>query len=465
MLSSRSAKRALTIGVALAALAAATPAYAHDPGVGIVRYNPDGSLDLSFGKGGMVTERTPQGGLDPEGMAVQPDGKILLAGTVSDLASARVGFGLARYNPDGTLDQTFGAGGRVFMPVGQGEGDAHALALLPDGRILVAGSAFPPKGGESQFALVRFTSDGALDTSFGAQGAVLTHVDDSGAEARAIGLEPDGRIVLAGTAFATTAHDDAFAVARYASDGELDRSFGTNGIAETDFESDGPSRASAVLVQADGTLVVAGSTGGHDGSVALARVSPDGTSMLATTRLQGPTQAFAVSAQPERGTLVAGGVGAADAQAFFLVRYGADGAQDPTFGSHGSTTTSFDKGGSGAHSVAVQSDGKIIVVGAGNGDFAIARYDAEGHPDPTFGDGGSRTTRVSDAGSFPAAVAIQADGKILSAGLTYFYVPPPGPLGLPQDQFLILVVAVVVAVLVGAVAAGMYIERKRAHRA
>jgi uncharacterized delta-60 repeat protein len=441
---------------------AVEPAFAHDPGLGIVRYNADGSLDIAFGESGIVSERTPQGGLDPEGLVIQRDGKILLAGTTSDLASATVGFGLARYNSDGSLDAAFGNAGRVLTLVGQGEADAHAVALQPDGSILVAGSGFADKGGESEFAVVRYTSSGSLDAGFGLGGMVLTSVGQSGGEARAIAVQPDGRMIVAGTAFATAEHDDAFAVTRYTPDGSVDPTFGNNGLAITELTTTpGPARGNAVVVEQDGTIVAAGSGGGHDGSLALVRYTPSGSPSPTTTRLQSSAQGYALAAQPDGRLLVAGGVGSADGQAFCLTRYMPDGSLDATFGAGGTVTTSFDGGGSGAHGLLVQPDDKIVLVGAGSGGFAAARYNVDGTPDQSFGNGGKLVTMVSNAGSFPAAVALEADGKLVSMGLTYFYVPPPGS-GPPLWQIGALAASTVVII---ATAAATLLWRRRSTRA
>ncbi|MBV9545146.1 MAG: hypothetical protein JOY61_12315 [Chloroflexi bacterium] len=433
---------------------------AHDPGVGIVRYNPDGTLDQSFGNKGIVSERTPQGGLDPEALVLQADGKILLAGTTSDLTSATVGFGLARYNSDGSLDTSFGSGGRVLTLAGQGEADAHAVVLQPDGSILVAGSAFADKGGASQFAIARYTSSGSLDPSFGSGGLVLTSAGESGAEARGIALQSDGRIAAVGTSFGTADHDDAFALVRYMPDGSLDTSFGDGGTIITEFTTpSGPARGNAIIVQPDGMIFAAGSAGGHAGSLALVRYTTSGTAAPTATQLQASAQGYALAPQPDGRVLVAGAVGSADSQSFCLTRYLADGNLDASFGNAGTATTSFDGGGSGAHGVLVQPDGKVVLVGSGSAGFAAARYTTNGSLDPTFGSGGKLVTMVSDAGSFPAAVAMQPDGKLISVGLTYFYVPPPDS-GPPWWQIAALVV--IAAVLVTAVVGSWMRKRARA---
>ncbi|MDQ6672808.1 MAG: hypothetical protein M3069_19035 [Chloroflexota bacterium] len=475
------------VGAGIAALVVWSTAgalYAHDSGLGIVRYNPDGSLDAGFGRGGVVAERTPQGGLSPEALVIQADGKAVLGGTASDLATAAVGFGLARYNADGSLDSGFGAGGRVLTRVGAATAEAHALALQADGTILVAGSAFGSDAGSvSNFAVARYAPDGSLDRGFGAgAGAVLTPIAPSGAEARAVVLQSDGRIVVGGTTFATGSMNDGLALARYNLDGSLDSGFGSGGSVITTFDTSGaepgssPFRMAALVVQPDGKLVAIGSIGGHQGAFALARYLPNGdldaafgSRGMAITRRDASTQAYAAAAQPDGKIVVGGGVGAANENlAFGVARYAPSGDLDPSFGSGGFVMTAFPGGGSGAHAVSVAADGAVVAAGSGyvstvppqqtgsgqgpvNGGFAVARYLPNGAPEAGFGKRGVVVTTVGDAGSTPAAVAIQPDGKLVVAGLTYFLVPTPTEDRISFNVLLILAVVGLLLLLLGAV--------------
>ena len=328
--------------------------------MGIVRYNADGSLDAGFGHGGVVAERTVQGGLTPEALVIQANGKIVLAGTSSDLATAAVGFGLARYNPDGTLDSSFGAGRAVLTRVGAATAEAHAVALQPDGDLVVAGGASPrsPPRATSPWRATRRT--GPWTRGFGSGGIVLTPIAGSGAAGRAIALQSDGRIVVAGTAFASGTTNDALALARYNADGSLDPTFREQRQRHHQLRfrgSDEPFRNAALVIQPDGKLVAVGSVGGHQGAFALARYLPSGdldsafgTVGRVTVGREASTQAYAAALQPDGNIVVGGGLGA-DVVAFGLARYGPNGDLDASFGSGGFVTTTFDGGGSGAHAV------------------------------------------------------------------------------------------------------------------
>ena len=223
---------------------------------GLARYNPDGSLDPSFGNGGTVTTAFGSGTVQLSGLAVQADGKLVAAGTV--LVGSTLDFALVRYQPDGTLDQTFGKGGRVITQITRSDDDAQALALQADGKLVLAGSA--NVGGHFDFALARYRPNGALDRTFGKAGKVTTDFTgpDNSDAANALALQADGKLVAAGVAFTGGVGED-FALARYQRDGSLDPSFGTGGRVTTDFTGSTPFESvNALAVQADGNLVAAG---------------------------------------------------------------------------------------------------------------------------------------------------------------------------------------------------------------
>ncbi len=182
-------------------------------------------------------------------VAVQPDGKIVVAGFAVDAAGINGDFALARYNANGTLDTSFGTNGLVTTDLGTQSDDARALAVQPDGRIIVAGSA-----GED-IGLARYMPDGKLDTGFGSGGSTVTDLG-SDEVAAGVALTPGGEIVIAGYTLGPKLNRD-FLLARYRADGILDSAFGDHGIVKTDLGS-GDDFAENVAVDAQGRTVLLG---------------------------------------------------------------------------------------------------------------------------------------------------------------------------------------------------------------
>ncbi len=190
---------------------------------GLVRYNANGTLDGSFGAGGKVM--TDLRGAEDWGAAVlrQPDGKIIVAGHSSN--GANTDFALVRYNgADGSLDTSFGSGGKVYTAIGPGDDKGQAAALQPDGKIVVAG--FAQNGSNNDFAVVRYNPDGSLDTTFGFGGKLTTPIGAGDDNANGVVLQSDGRIVVVGQSYNTVTQDYDFAMVRYNPDGSLDNSCG-----------------------------------------------------------------------------------------------------------------------------------------------------------------------------------------------------------------------------------------------
>jgi uncharacterized delta-60 repeat protein len=429
-------------------------AWAHDSGFGLARYTADGVLDQSFGHGGLVITRSTQRSFVANALALQSDGRILVAGMASDLPTASIQLAVARYNPDGSPDSAFGTAGIATMSMGAAGAQANTLALQPDGRILVAGTLFAHGTTEDEFALARFTPAGDPDASFGSDGFVSTHVGAGASAGQSLAVQPDGQILVAGTAFSNGLTDDDFALVRYTPDGRLDPQFGTAGIVTTDFGSGEagarPSldRAGGVAIDPNARIVVAGSRRGEHQAFAVARYNPDGSldsSFGAGGKAQVAAtdpQVYAVVIQSTGDVILAGTTGSLSSGTapFALVRFLTDGRADQAFGSAGLVTTSFEGSRSGARAATAQADGKLLIGGAkfgapsAQGDalpqsgFALARYNANGSIDDTFGGSGRVLTNMGDAGATLLSLVVQPDGKIVTAGLVFFRVPaPPGP--------------------------------------
>jgi uncharacterized delta-60 repeat protein len=366
-----------------------------------------GDLDPSFGGTGKVT--TDFGGADvASAVAVQADGKIVAAGQTN--AGSNSTFALARYHADGSLDAGFGAGGVVTTDLGATD-QAFAVVVQPDGKILAAGR----RG--SDVGLARYNPDGNLDPGFGTAGKVTTNF--GGTElALAVALQPDGKIVVAGRSNASGNFD--FLVARFTPSGSLDSSFGTGGRATTDFSGGSVDRAFGLALQADGKIVVAGDS---DANFAVARYNPDG-SLDATfgaggkliTTFGGADQASSLGIQPDGKIVVAGHTDTGTSTDLAVARYNPDGSLDATFGTGGKVTTNFTGSSDDvASAVAIQFDGKIIVAGDSQDNFAVARYNPDGSLDATFGTDGKVTTDLGGE-DLVHAMALQADGQIVVAG-------------------------------------------------
>jgi len=222
--------------------------------IGLVRYTADGALDPTFGAGGrVITDLSPSSEI-AFGVALQPDGKIVVVGSAFNIGENELA--MIRYLPDGTLDHDFGIGGRVLLD--SVVAVPHAVAIQSDGRIVVAGVVLT-SGEGADFAVWRFERDGTLDQSFGNGGRVFTDVGNWD-NATALAVQPDGRIVVAGyTQLIRNVASSKFAVARYTRNGALDRTHGANGIAVTDVPGAGDI-GQAVVIQPNRGIVVGGST-------------------------------------------------------------------------------------------------------------------------------------------------------------------------------------------------------------
>jgi len=356
----------------------------------LTRYNSKGQLDPTFGTGGKVIAALDAGGEGLAAIALQPDGKIVAAGSVIH-NNWPLSFLVARFNPNGTLDTNFGNEGVVVTNFGDSTAEANALVLQPDGKIVVAGVSGAGSGSElNDFALARYNSNGSLDQSFGNGGKVKTHfpgVYNTGSRATAVALQPDGKLVVAGS-YKNEATAREFALARYNGTGGLDTTFGSGGLVTTTMGS-GDAIAFSVALLSDGRIVASGylDVGRRNHDFALACYNPSGTLNQSfgnggrvTTDFFGATDdiAYGLAAQSDGKLVLAGRTGTYPTFHFALARYNNNGQLDQTFGTGGKVSSTFDISGQG-YDVTVQKDGKIVVAGisapaGGNFDFTVLRY-------------------------------------------------------------------------------------------
>lgn len=357
-------------------------AYNENNYITILRYTTSGTLDGSFGTGGIVTLRNAFGD-DAQAFAISvlSDNKILVAGY--SWGSTK-DFALVRLEENGNPDVTFGTNGWAITPVGSGDDEARTIAVQSNGQIVVAGIS--NNGSNNDFALVRYNADGSLDNLFGTGGTVSTNINGNDL-VESMAIQSDGKIVVGGTSNSTG--DADFAVVRYNSDGSLDNSgpgFGTGGIVTVDIGLGGAGStdlAHTLAIQSDGKIILAGQTaasGGGNDDIAIIRLTPDGV----------------LDAGPS----------------------GFDGDGVLTF-NYGTVNTDEEIRG-----IIVQGDGKILVAGSTDGagssySLLMLRYNADGSLDPTFGPGadGIVTADVTSRADFGYAIALHGN-RIYVAGST-----------------------------------------------
>jgi len=277
----------------------------------LARFNSDGTLDSGFGTGGKVTTDFGATSDYPGGIALQVDGKIVVAGEHNDPGGG-FDYALARYNSDGSLDTTFGSNGRVTTALGATNDSPVTLTVQPDGRIVIA-SGYDATATNSDFLVARYTATGALDTTFNPGGSlgggvVTTDLGASFESARAVAVQPDGKIVAAGVSGSPA----AMALVRYNADGSPDTTFGASGDGTLIYPLGSSSAAAyGVALQPNGKIVVAGaSSNGADNDFTLVRFTADGSADGARIDPVGSANdsAFALAVEPD-GRLIAAGAG------------------------------------------------------------------------------------------------------------------------------------------------------------
>ena len=413
---------ALALALVLASPAAAAP----------------GDRDPTFSQDGIV--EVPLGVAD---MALQPDGRIVVVG----FANAGNDWTVGRFMPDGAPDTSFGAGGVVTTEFpGRSEARASALMLAPDGDIVVAGRAIDAEPSDCSssapcqyLALARYNADGSLDEGFSEDG---TDTSDPSGFWRVGDIAPaaDGGFAIAATT------GGGFAVARRLADGSPDASFGGDGLVELFFDDYTNPAANAVVVQPDGRVVAAGSTTRWEDRLSFTQMTmvrleqdgsldesfgEEGVQILASSTRDESAEALIRLAD---GRLLAAGYAS-------LARYGPDGELDPTFGEGGIAETTP----GAAEDATLDSSGRIVLAGrsydesqvrTGN-DFWTARFAANGEPDAGFGQDGAVKTDHLGRADWARAVAVQGDGRVLSAGggLIVRYLTEEGPADADADGF------------------------------
>ncbi|HRH69444.1 MAG TPA: T9SS type A sorting domain-containing protein [Flavobacteriales bacterium] len=392
---------------------------APDQQIIIARFLPGGAPDPSFGIGGVRTIDPQSGTHIGNAVALQGDGRIVVAGTTVDGTLSE--FNVVRCNADGSMDATFAGDGTIVSDMLASDDEGQAAALLPDGDILVAGWTY--EGGRQVMYVARFNADGSRDLAFGAGGVARVLIGTAQDRAHAMALRPDGRILVGGYANDGVTAGVDFAVAQFLSNGTIDASFGTGGTVRIAFP-EGGSSINDLAVLPDGRVVAVGYVGvtGQLTNFAVACLMPDGSVdasfgnngrfVHGFTNNQDPARAVQVA--PDGGIVV---VGEADMGPsyfdFALLKLLPDGSLDPSFSGDGLETTDYDSFERGYDAV-IRPDGRILVAGGALNGFTFAQYLPDGTLDAGFsGDGWST---IPTTGESVEAVALWPDGDYIAAG-------------------------------------------------
>jgi uncharacterized delta-60 repeat protein len=350
----------------------------------VARFNQNGSPDASFGVNGSVITAftTPEN--EPMDVTLQSDGKIVVGGVVGQTIAIpddfirELNWGLVRYNSDGSLDSSFGNGGKVATPLITGRANyVNAVRIQPDGKIVVVGTGTEnsPLSPNRNIVVLRYNANGSPDTSFGSSGRIDTFIGYA-SSARGLAIQPDGKLVVAGSARVNNSGTSQFTVLRYNSNGNLDTSFGGGGLVQTIFISPHASNARSVVLQPDGKIVATG----------WANTSSDNYSDIA------------------------------------VARYNSDGSLDTSFDGDGKVLTFNQTGNDIAYSIVRQANGKLIVTGYTAPPFSverhslIIRYNADGSLDSSFDGDGKLVYPFSDSSDITFDSAVLPDGKLLLSG-------------------------------------------------
>ena len=349
----------------------------------LIRYNTDGSFDNSFGNNGMVVTQT---GLSSHinSIAIQNDNKILAAG-ITNIDTSFL-FTVIRYNPDGTLDNSFGNNGVTLINV-ENSSNCYNAALKSNGQILVSGYCY--KNFNTGIALVQINGDGMLDTNFGTGGISIHHFSESpDIEAWAMALDGDEKIVTTGMYYDSAILRSKISVCRFNSDGSRDSSFGTGGLVISSAGVNTDDFGNAIVIQSNNKIVVAGTSNNY---AVISRYningSPDSTfatgNGMLITRFENtePSEAYGITIS-NNGNIIVTGVSGSNAMNtngnFALLRLNPDGTSDNSFGTNGRVITDVSNGHNDvAFSVKELSDERIAVSGISMNNyyrFAVALY-------------------------------------------------------------------------------------------
>jgi uncharacterized delta-60 repeat protein len=381
-----------------------------------------GELDPTFALRGLTLLGGPTP-IFPRASALQSDGKILVVGTHGGFTGAE-DFDLVRINPDGIPDGSFGSVGEVITDFG-GQDYASAIDVGNDGKIIVAGTAglsfYPTQS--ILIAVARYNSDGSLDTSFGSTGKVLTAIG-SDCHATAVAILPDHKILVAGTT-----NLGGIALVRYNLDGSLDQSFGSGGEVVTPLVSGGS--ILSITSQQGGKIILVGSFSFESGTAVMLRYGPSGgldesfgVDGKAIPLADTISSVSSMMVQSDGSIMLAGASGSSS---FVVTRFQENGSPDTSFGINGSVRGTV-TGTDGIRTIALESDGHIVAAGSvsirNDSDFILTEFNADGSLDTRFGNAGTVVTDFGqpfyESWDYPQTITLQPNGRILVVGTARF---------------------------------------------
>jgi uncharacterized delta-60 repeat protein len=392
----------------------------------ITQISATGTLDLTFGSQGSGVEVVAINSDSNRvtAAAMQADGKVVVAGYCQE--GARYDFCLARFTVGGRLDSSFGSGGKVATDVTANNDFAYALALQPDGKIVVVGQCGSSTFGN--FCVVRYHPHGSLDSSFSGNGIQATDIvrDD---KANAVAIQPDGKIIVAGACSETSSTSDARGcVVRYTSTGIVD-----TGFPKTPVLNGGKSSVEAIVLQPDGRFVLIGrcaETIGDDGAC-MSRYNADGSFDSTMSSLPQPGALFTPRAailQPDGKIAVASAAFSAGVPRFVLAMYHSDSSLDKGFSGDGFAYADFASTDDYANALALQPDGKLVLAGycqvpeiGVNTDMCIARFESatKGYRECSLDlDGDGKVLATTDS-LIHTRIALGITGNAVTGGITF----------------------------------------------
>jgi uncharacterized delta-60 repeat protein len=388
-----------------------------------------GDLDLSFDTDGMQTIFVGPSVDVGRSVVVQPDGKIIVAG-YSDFSSVNVDFSVARFNPDGSVDNSFDFDGKQSTSFTPGRDYGYAMALQADGKVVVAG--YFGSDYHENFGVVRYNSDGSLDNSFDLDGMVTYDFGGRRDFCYGMAIQSDGKLVLAGESTDSGNFEYDFAMIRLNINGTVDSSFGIAGQVLTDF-SGSYDRCNAIVIQHwDGKIILGGNSNGSASDFALARYNTNGSldhsfdfdGKLITDFAAVNEVIQSIAIQPDRKIVALGYTQPSGSSDFAIARYNTEGSLDTAFGNNGLVTTDFQfNNDDWGYGVVLQSDGKIVAAGIADLQFGVTRYNYDGSLDTSFSSDGMVTTDFEGLNDDAFAIALQPDGRIVVAGYSDVHTP------------------------------------------